>query len=210
MNEFIEQCRSEWRRLGVPDLVADEMAAELAADLQEAAAEGVSAEEVLGSGAGDPRSFAAAWAGERGVIERPGRGFPRSSRVIAAIALFALIAIVGGALVITSRSGPTRLELTAPVGFALPPSDRAPTPVPVLPQLSGDSSITVDGQSLPARVWASRSGTVVEADSNDAGMETSTIGSALLSIGLAGVVPLTLFWLWTRRRTDSGRPSGTA
>jgi hypothetical protein len=47
------------------------MAADLAADLQEADAEGASPEEVLGSGAFDPQSFAASWAAERGVIEHP-------------------------------------------------------------------------------------------------------------------------------------------
>ena len=62
MSEFVEQCRQEWRRLGVPDPLADEMAADLASDLGEAEAEGVSAEELLGSSAFDPRSFAASWA----------------------------------------------------------------------------------------------------------------------------------------------------
>ncbi len=66
MNEFVEECRSEWRRLGVADAVADDMAAELTADLAEAEAEGVSPEDVLGSGAFDARSFATAWAAERG------------------------------------------------------------------------------------------------------------------------------------------------
>ena len=65
MNEFVEECRREWKRLRVPDPAANEMAAELAADLQEAEAEGVSAEDLLGSGAFDPRSFATAWAAVR-------------------------------------------------------------------------------------------------------------------------------------------------
>jgi hypothetical protein len=59
MSDFVEQCRLEWRRLGVPDALADEMATDLAADLTEAAAEGVTAEELLGNSASDPRSFAA-------------------------------------------------------------------------------------------------------------------------------------------------------
>ena len=59
ISDFVEQCRQEWRRLGVPDPLADEMAADLASDLGEAEAEGVSAEELLGSSAFDPRSFAA-------------------------------------------------------------------------------------------------------------------------------------------------------
>jgi hypothetical protein len=76
MSTFVEECRQEWRRLGVPDLLADEMAAELEADLVEAEADGVSAAELVGES--DPRRFAAAWASERGVMsERPPR---RTSR----------------------------------------------------------------------------------------------------------------------------------
>lgn len=60
MIDFVEQCRRELKRLRVPDPIAEEMAADLAADLKEAETEGVSAELVLGSGALDPRSFAAA------------------------------------------------------------------------------------------------------------------------------------------------------
>ena len=69
MNEFVEECRQEWKRLHVPDPIANEMAADLEADLKEAEAEGASPEEVLGSGAFDPRSFAASWAAERGVAQ---------------------------------------------------------------------------------------------------------------------------------------------
>ena len=71
MSDFVEQCRQEWKRLGVPDPLAEEMAADLASDLSEAEAEGVSAEEFLGSSVFDPRSFAASWAAERGVIPEP-------------------------------------------------------------------------------------------------------------------------------------------
>ena len=34
MSQFVEECRREWKRLGVPDPVANEMAADLAADLK--------------------------------------------------------------------------------------------------------------------------------------------------------------------------------
>ena len=71
MSDFVEQCRQEWKRLGVPDPLAEEMAADLAADLGEAEAEGVSGEEFLGSSIFDPRSFAASWADERGIIPAP-------------------------------------------------------------------------------------------------------------------------------------------
>lgn len=101
MSEFVQQCRREWARLGVPDSVANEMAADLAADLEEAEADGVSAEEVLGSSAFDPRSFAAAWAAERGVIPPASarESAPRKPFVPAALAALAVIALVGAALV---------------------------------------------------------------------------------------------------------------
>jgi hypothetical protein len=64
---FVEECRREWRRLGVPDPIANEMALDLTADIEEAEAEGGSAEDVLGNSLFDPRRFAAAWANARGV-----------------------------------------------------------------------------------------------------------------------------------------------
>lgn len=67
MSEFVEECRREWRRLGVPDPIANEMALDLTADIEEAEAEGGSAEDVLGNSLFDPRRFAAAWANARGV-----------------------------------------------------------------------------------------------------------------------------------------------
>src|SRR5579864_4893833 len=71
VSEFVDECRREWRRLGVPDPVANEMAADLTADLEEAEAEGGSPEDVLGNSAFDPRRFAAAWAAARGVTGPP-------------------------------------------------------------------------------------------------------------------------------------------
>ena len=66
MPAFIEECRYEWKRLGVPDSMAEEMATELEADLAEAEADGISAAEILGES--DPRRFAATWARERGLV----------------------------------------------------------------------------------------------------------------------------------------------
>src|SRR6266496_2216469 len=88
VNDFVENCRREWRHLRVPDAVANEMAADLEADLAEAEADGTSPEEVLGNGVFDPRSFAASWAAERGVIP-PISPMGRQSRrplILAAIA----------------------------------------------------------------------------------------------------------------------------
>jgi hypothetical protein len=67
VNEFVEECRREWRRLGVPDPIANEMAADLTAAIEEAEAEGGSAEDVLGNSVFEPQRFAASWAGARGV-----------------------------------------------------------------------------------------------------------------------------------------------
>ena len=102
MNQFVEECRREWKRLRVPDPVAEEMAAELTADLDEAAAEGASPEEVLGSAASDPRSFAAAWAAERGVVPPQSltARLRRRSLLPVAIAALTIVAAVGAALVV--------------------------------------------------------------------------------------------------------------
>jgi hypothetical protein len=139
VSEFVDACRREWTRLGVPDPAANEMAADLEADLAEAAAEGVAAEEVLGAGAFDPQSFAVSWAAERGLIPLPagsaGPGEPdatvstepkRTRRpwrllVLAALVVSGFVALVGGALA-TQPSGSAEVFQTANVKrFVFPP-----------------------------------------------------------------------------------------
>jgi hypothetical protein len=71
VSDFVEECRREWKRLRVPTSSADEMAADLSADLREAERDGAVPEDVLGTGAMDPRAFAAAWAEERGLVRQP-------------------------------------------------------------------------------------------------------------------------------------------
>ena len=192
------------------------MAVELEADLVEAEAEGVSAEEVLGSGAGDPRVFASAWAAERGVVGRPpnGRGFARRVGVFAAIGVFAVITALGGALVVVaSPSGPTQLAF-APgavspdgrsIAYAAPPAGQ----MPVLAPPPGELTIQVD-PTEQARVWISPVSTlpptlrIVAVDVDDSGVDTRALGWVLLAVGLAGVVPLTVLW-WAgygRRRVS--------
>ncbi len=131
MSDFVEQCRLEWRRLGVPDSLADEMAAELAADLTEAEAEGVSAEEFLGSSASGPRSFAASWAAERGIIpSAPSRGNVRRRPLVlvAFTALAAIVLIVSALLLLSGQpkaalvaSGTTRPHLQSPAAAPFVP-----------------------------------------------------------------------------------------
>jgi hypothetical protein len=216
VNEFVEECRSEWKRLGVPDSVANEMAADLAADLEEAEAEGASAEDVLGSSAFDPRSFATDWAAERGLIQRPppnGHGLPSRSRLVAAIGACTLIAIGGAVLLIlVSPSVPERLALAAPV---VPP----PGPVAVvLPPPPAELPATGDGVSLPAPTTMvispdgmvalrAPSTRIVAVDVDDSRVDTRTVGWVLLTVGLAGVVPAMLFWIWVGPGRWSRRPT---
>jgi hypothetical protein len=131
MNDFVEQCREQWRRLGVPGPLAEEMAAELGSDLKEAEAEGVSAEEFLGSSASDPRSFAASWAAERGVIPgppSPGNGRRRPFVLVAFTVVAALALIVAALLLLSGQpqlsvnvSRTARSPLSAPPPASLPP-----------------------------------------------------------------------------------------
>jgi hypothetical protein len=149
MSEFVEECRREWKRLGVPDPIAGEMAADLAADLAEAEADGVAAEQVLGSGAFDPRAFAASWASERGVVgtapepatqvapaPEPARQAAQPSprpgdrvrpRLPDAIFLAAIVVVVVAALALISRrtgeagaAAPVRFDPQGSPGGAFP------------------------------------------------------------------------------------------
>jgi hypothetical protein len=96
VSEFIAECRREWRRLGVPEPAANEMAADLTADLKEAEKEGVSAEEVLGSGAFDARAFAASWASERGLVPIGWRNRIREHRRLTTALVFVVLLVATG------------------------------------------------------------------------------------------------------------------
>jgi hypothetical protein len=108
VSEFVDACRREWRRLGVPEPAANEMAADLAADLKEAEQDGVTAEEVLGSGAFDPRAFAASWASERALVPTRRRDRMREHRLLLTLAglvvLLAAAGVTAALLVNSSRS----------------------------------------------------------------------------------------------------------
>jgi hypothetical protein len=180
VNEFVDQCRKEWRRLGVPDPIANEMAADLAADLEEAAADGATPEEVLGVGAFDPQAFARTWAAERGVVEQPWpipHPRPTRSHLPAAIAAFAVVAIVGAVLVIvTSSSAETTRERVLPPRLA-----------------AEDVVVSPDGRSI----WVGPGDpSIFAVDTGQAGDTARVVGSVLLSAALAGILLATLFWWW--------------
>jgi hypothetical protein len=178
VNEFIRECRKEWKRLRVPDPVANEMAVDLGVDLDEAVAEGGSVEDLLGTDAFDPRSFARSWAAERGVVPpppqadrppRPGAGrLAWRASVVAGLAFFGLIALIGAALTLR-RSASS--EATA---AAFPQVSPSP---PIFPQ------------------------------SLHAGAFPVVFGLLLLLVGLAGATLTILYWSrwpgcdrWLRRR----------
>ena len=169
MSDFVERCRREWRRLGVPAAVADDMASELHTDLEEAGADGVSAQELLGSAAGDPRAFAASWAAERGVVpsRRLPAGFPARSRVVVATAaLLSVAAIAAGTTLFaspTARSSAlpppfpdlsTMVVWVAPRDMPVSPDARVVFQPPPNPETAGDSRQTVAWSLLIAGLVA--------------------------------------------------------
>jgi len=104
MTAYVEECRQEWKRLRVPDLLAEEMAMELETDLAEAEADGVSAAEMLGES--DPRRFAATWARERGLVaDQPPKKSRKRLWIVLAVCLLLLVfsvLVAGGLLATTS------------------------------------------------------------------------------------------------------------
>jgi hypothetical protein len=176
VNDFVEECRREWRRLGVADPIADEMAADLTADLDEAAAEGGSPEDVLGTSAFDPRPFAASWAAARGVT---GAGAPerhpwlRTPVRVAGVALLGAFVVLAGlallvgsgraSVAVVSRRilvgpGPIHVIPGGPKRLALPGVGR--TFGASLPLLAMFVLVLVgiSGLALFAVVWARRTG----------------------------------------------------
>jgi hypothetical protein len=132
MSDFVEQCRREWKRLGVPDPLAEEMATDLAADFAEAESEGISAEEFLGNSVFDPSAFAASWAAERGIIpEPPG---PKSARrrplVLTAFTALAAITLIATALLLLTGNPKVSLARTTRPHFLPAPAGSEPYVAP--------------------------------------------------------------------------------
>jgi len=175
VNEFVEECRREWRRLRVPEPIANEMAADLAADLEEAAAEGASPEDVLGSAAFDARAFAASWAAARGLGEPARSGTRTSGRraTLAAIAVLLAVAVSGALL---TAFGSSSDSVIAPVLQTLPQAAAPPT---------GDWK-PVPGARFEAYYVPGKDGVAV--------------GAVLLLVGLGGAAVIAVSWLWLSRR----------
>jgi len=147
MTDFLEQCRDQWRRLGVPEQVAEEMAADLASDVAEAEADGISAEELLGS---DPRSFAASLAAERGVAPAPSSpGKPRRRRPFALVAFTVVAAIV---LIFAARGLLTGQPRATLVATGPRPHFPSSSPFPVVPS-GGPHRVFVLGNLAAPIEW---------------------------------------------------------
>ena len=186
MNRFVEDCRREWARLQVPDGVANEMAAELEADLAEAEAEGVPAEELLGRGVFDARTFAAAWAAERGVVPAappaPRRRWSTPPAIVVAIAVLVVFALVGLALLHAHASTSVVLRGSKTAFFQRP-----------FPRVHSGPF------GGPA---------IVKPDVAAVNRDTSVAGVTLLLIGVIGiVVTLVVWWASSRWRRP---PAATA
>ena len=182
MNEFVEACRLEWRRLGVPDAVANEMAADLEADLAEAAAEGASPQDVLGTAAFDPRSFAASWAAERGLIPAAAPA-PRPRRRLwlpAAIAAFAALALVGLLLLVASPSASVRVAVGPAAARVAIFQLHRPARLRALPRFRfvAPRIAAVELQHARRRVW--------------------WIGLTALLVGVGGTIATAALWFRTR------------
>jgi hypothetical protein len=169
MANFVDECRREWKRLGVPCHVRSEMAAELEADL----AEGSSLEDVVAGDAADARVFAQTWAAERGVI--PKRPW---SRLPAALAVPALALTITGAVLTIhdSRStlfgGPSgSVSRVGGVWVA----DSAPA------------------ENAVAQARLSNARPVLISSTTRANDDSTQPGAIVLLVGLGLLVPLTLY-----------------
>jgi hypothetical protein len=196
VSDFVEECRREWRRLGVPDPVANEMAADLTVDLEEAEAEGGSPEDVLGNSAFDPRRFAAAWAAARGVTSAPAPNRPPAWRTPIAIAL----AVVVGVLTIGAGLALAVGQSSSSVAFAT----QRVAAVPGSIRLFAPGNGRIVGPGLPPGIVAT----------HISGIDVHPLALALI-LFIVGVLGLGLLavWYWSlwsgrrRFRRDGGRRS---
>jgi len=211
VSSFVEECREAWRRLGVPDPVANEMAADLTADLHEAAAEGGSLEDVLGNSAFDAPGFATAWAQARGVAPASGPlgpvgpetgalpgGWGRSRVTgrrwqpmsVALTALFGILA-VGLGLAVLGGGRRTSMSMVAQRVAAGPRQFR----------IAGPGNIV----AAPGIRVLGPPGFLVHAGGVGFGSGLLAVGLILLVVGLVGIGLALWYWApWTARRFGRG------
>lgn len=127
---FVDECRHEWKRLGVPDAVANEMAAELAADLEEAESEGASPEDVLGYAVFDARAFAAQWAEERGLIGPEPAPRRRLVPVALVVSIAIFLVVVAAGIAVFAGAATTHVAIAGVPHVALVPPPHRPLPSP--------------------------------------------------------------------------------
>ena len=181
MTAFVDECRREWRRLRVPSELADEMASELEADLAEAD----SLEELLGTAPVDASSFARNWATERGVAKATGG---KRSLVPALLATLALAATIAGAALTIHEANRDSGPRQKPIAVRFAPSQRTPTLVVAAQAAAEEARLAAENAHGQARLVR-----LNEVDgTND---HSDTLGLVLLIVGLAVLVPLTLFGL---------------
>ena len=179
MSQFVDQCRREWKRLGVPEVAANEMAADLAADLAEARADGVSPEEVLGNGYFDPAAFADSWATAWGLALAPHARVPKmiSLRSLA-FAAGALACVAVAAVGLLLLAGPRIRSVSVAVASA-----RRPFTLVLPPPIAS-----------PHQAFIMRTG-------GPAG----PVGWILLLAGIVGIGMVVWWWRrWSTPRAGSG------
>jgi hypothetical protein len=186
VSEFVEECRREWRRLGVPDPIANEMAADLTADIEEAEDEGASPEDVLGNSAFDPRRFAASWAVARGVTAPPtveGGSLWRQPLAIALAVALTIVTLVGGLALFGGGSS----------SVAVATRRIAIYPGPARLFSPGTGQIVIPGGPPFTRTQV-------------ASLDIHPIASVLFLVGLVGLALLVLFSLspWSGPRRGRG------
>jgi hypothetical protein len=175
VNDYVAECRREWKRLGVSSSIADEMAAELEADLDEAP----SLDEALGTDAADAHAFARRWALERGVVPPPRRAL--RAGVVAALAAFALAAIAGALLMIFSSPSHSERLVVANVPQTVSVLERPAVAAALMATAAAARSNVTPPPPLLRLVAI-----------DDSGVDGDTVGLVLLIVGLAGFLPLGL------------------
>jgi hypothetical protein len=185
VTQFVDECRREWRRLRVPDDIANEMAADLEADLRDAEADGLSPEDVLGNGVFDPRSFAASWASERGVIPPHAAAPSRDRRtlVAAVVGALAIAALAAGIAILSTQHGATRIAL--PQRFELRPALGAFR----FPRLRPGATPRLWVRPLRPVMLPHRQVLVTRG-----GVDRAPAGWILLGLGLAGMAASLVVW----------------